>query len=296
MSSSYEEIMESKNFLPFHLDHLSPRMIQTAKEELNENENTRSSSIEQLRKLIIKEKNLKCRTDDEFLLQFLRARKFDVKKAFSRLQSLNQVASKSFSDVYANIDDERAKKAFGSGFGSHLPYRDRDGAAVAFIKMSNWETEELDVYSILNCCTAVALSAVDYPATQVCGLQVLVDVRGTTLQHMRCFTPRFLYLVSKGLRDTLPVRFKGIHLINASAIFRYVWAIVHIFLSEKIRKRVHFHEDNMESLHKFIPKEILPKEYGGDNPSFDPVELGSAELEKFLPKYLELIRDGYMKN
>ncbi|GBM63109.1 hypothetical protein AVEN_206669-1, partial [Araneus ventricosus] len=53
MSSSYEEVMESKNFLPFHLDHLTPRMIQIAQEELNENENTRSSSIEQLKKLII---------------------------------------------------------------------------------------------------------------------------------------------------------------------------------------------------------------------------------------------------
>ncbi|GBM77590.1 hypothetical protein AVEN_186855-1 [Araneus ventricosus] len=54
--------------------------------------------------------------------------------------------------------------------------------------------------------------------------------------------------------------------------------------------KVHFHGDSLDSLHKFIPKEILPTEYGGDYPNFDPVELGSAELKEFLPKYLQLIR------
>ncbi|GBM77580.1 hypothetical protein AVEN_186847-1 [Araneus ventricosus] len=82
-----------------------------------------------------KEKNFKCRTDDEYLLQFLRSRKFNVKKAFARLHSFNQLVSKTFADVYTNIDDERAEKAFGYGFGCHLPYRDRNGAAIAFFKM-----------------------------------------------------------------------------------------------------------------------------------------------------------------
>ncbi|KAF8778773.1 Clavesin-2 like protein [Argiope bruennichi] len=296
MSSSYEELLERKNFLPYHFDHLTSRMIQIAKDELNENENNRSSSIEELRKLIFKEKNLQCRTDDELLLQFLRARRFNVKKAFARVQSFFQVASKSFSDVYANMDVEIAKKAFRSGFCSHLPYRDKDGAAVVFIKMSNWNTDEIDAFGALNCVTAAVLAAVDYPATQVCGLKVVADIRGTTLQHMRSLTPRFLYLLSKGLRDTLPIQFKGIHLINSSSIFRCLWAVIHIFLSEKMRKRVHFHDDSMESLHKFISREILPKEYGGDYPKFDPIELGSAELEKFFPKYLELARGGYIKN
>ncbi|GBM86772.1 Alpha-tocopherol transfer protein-like [Araneus ventricosus] len=189
------------------------------------------------RSLSGEEKNLKCRTDDEFLLQFLRARKFNVKNAFARLQTLYQVMSKTFADVYADIDDERAKKAFGSGFGSHLPFRDREGAAVVLMRMSSWKVEDIDVCSIMNCSAALHLSAADYPATQVCGLHLLADVKGTTLKHMRCLSPRFLYLVSKALRDTLPVRFKGIHLINASAIFRYIWSIVNIFLSEKIRKR-----------------------------------------------------------
>ncbi|XP_055946300.1 retinaldehyde-binding protein 1-like [Argiope bruennichi] len=296
MSSTYKDDLESKGFLPFHLDHLTPHMIQKAKQELNETESTRSSSIKQLRELIKKEKNFQCRMDDEFLLQYLRARKFNVKKAFDRLQTFYQMVSKSFSDVFLHMDEESAKKAIRTGFMSHLPYRDKDGAAIVGFKMSNWNTEELDAFSVMNCCGIVIQSAIDYPATQVCGVQLLIDCKGTSVQHMTCLTPRLLYLVSKGLRGAMAIRFKGVHLINASAIFRYLWAIINVFLTEKLRKRIHFHDNNLENLHKYIPKEILPTEYGGDCPNFDPHELGVAEMENFLPKYFQIMHDGYRKN
>lgn len=36
------------------------------------------------------------------------------------------------------------------------------------------------------------------------------------------------------------------------------------FLKKKISDRMHFHPDGLESLYKFVPKEILPEEYGGN--------------------------------
>lgn len=35
------------------------------------------------------------------------------------------------------------------------------------------------------------------------------------------------------------------------------------FIKEKIRNRIFFHSDGYESLYKYIPKEMLPEEYGG---------------------------------
>lgn len=42
------------------------------------------------------------------------------------------------------------------------------------------------------------------------------------------------------------------------------------FLSEKIQKRVQVHK-NFDSLHKSVPKSILPKEYGGDYKSISEI-------------------------
>ncbi|GIY25018.1 alpha-tocopherol transfer protein-like [Caerostris extrusa] len=293
MTSSYEEAVEAKGYLPFHLDSLPPRMMQRAKQEINETEEIRASSLKKLRKLILDEKDLNARSDDAFLLQFLRARKFDVDKAFARYQNMFHVCSKSFPDVYAKSDVDNTIEAFRSGISSHLPYRDEEGASVILVKMNKWDTSKHDAASFVNALTALVLSAVDEPASQVCGLHVFVDASGTNVHHIRTLTPRYLYLVSKGLRDTLPARYKSIQLFNASLIFRYLWGILYIFLPEKMKKRVHVHGSNPESLHKFIPKAILPTEYGGDNPNFDLEAWGPAKLERFVPKYVELLRGGY---
>ncbi|GIY25016.1 clavesin-2 [Caerostris extrusa] len=294
MAAVHETAMEKKEYLPFHTECLTPWIMQIAKQELNENEETRASYIEQLRKLVLAEKNLKCRMDDEFLLQFLRARKFSVEKAFTRLQTLFTVFSRSFPDVFADCDADSIRSMLKCGVASILPYRNEDGSLVLLIKMGEWDPSQHDAITFLSFITAALLCAVDNPVTQICGLHVLVDVKGTTVGHIRQLKPRFLYLISKGLRDTPPVRYKGIHLFNASTIFKYLWSVINIFLSEKLRSRVKFHDDSIESLHKFISKAILPSEYGGDDSNFDAAECSEREVGNFLPKYLELVHSGYV--
>lgn len=64
---------------------LDPSWVDRAHQELNENPATTLVSLKRLRKLIYAEKKDDnqeyTRTDDAFLLRFLRAKKFDVDKA-----------------------------------------------------------------------------------------------------------------------------------------------------------------------------------------------------------------------
>lgn len=50
--------------------------------------------------------------------------------------------------------------------------------------------------------------------------------------------------------------------MNVSPLVDTIVNFVKPFIKEKIRNRIHIHSD-MESLHKFIPKDVLPEEYGG---------------------------------
>lgn len=59
------------------------------------------------------------------------------------------------------------------------------------------------------------------------------------------------------------MKLKEVHVINISPIVDTIVNFVKPFLKEKIRERIHIHS-NLEDLYKFVPKEMLPEEYGGN--------------------------------
>ncbi|GIY40768.1 retinaldehyde-binding protein 1 [Caerostris extrusa] len=221
MTSNYDEEMAMKNFLPFHVKCLPQRLIQKAEEELKETDEIRSPSLDKMRALILAEKKLKCPMEDEYLIQFLRARKFDVKKAFNLLQNNCQI-----------------KKSY--------PELDEEGCVVLVLQLGKWKVEETNIVFALTALVCILMMMMEEPATQICGVQVLTDLKGFSLKQMKSFTPRYISLISKGLRNSLPIRFKGIHFFNESPIFQYIWSLLRMVLTEKIKNRIHFHGDNQK--------------------------------------------------
>ncbi|CAH2093972.1 unnamed protein product [Euphydryas editha] len=61
-------------------------------------------------------------------------------------------------------------------------------------------------------------------------------------------------------------KIKGIHILNAPSFVDKVVYLIKQGLKEKVANRLHVH-GTYDELHKEIPKEILPKDYGGDGPS-----------------------------
>lgn len=76
---------------------------------------------------------------------------------------------------------------------------------------------------------------------------------------------------SKSFQEAYPVKLKEVHIINVSPLIDTVINWVKPFLKEKIRNRIHVHPDGLESLYKFVPREILPTEYGGDAGSLQEI-------------------------
>lgn len=50
--------------------------------------------------------------------------------------------------------------------------------------------------------------------------------------------------------------------MNVSPIIDTIIGWVKPFLKEKIKNRIYVHSD-LTSLHQYLPKEVLPEEYGG---------------------------------
>lgn len=62
------------------------------------------------------------------------------------------------------------------------------------------------------------------------------------------------------------MRVKSIHLVTTSKILDTLLAIIKQVMSPKIAGRVHIHK-TMDEISEFVPKHILPKDYGGEERS-----------------------------
>lgn len=85
------------------------------------------------------------------------------------------------------------------------------------------------------------------------------------------------------------MKLKEVHIVNVSPLVDTIINFVRPFLKEKIRQRIHFHS-NLESLYKFVPQKMLPKEYGGDAGTVEELT-GVYHKQKFqhFSMYLSLI-------
>lgn len=91
------------------------------------------------------------------------------------------------------------------------------------------------------------------------------------------------------LQDGYPVRFKGIHVLNNTSLWGLLYNIARPLLKEKQKLRFHLHGNDLASLHKYIPREILPKQYGGLTGDFSPQWI----VEQLFSNHQKILENSY---
>lgn len=91
----------------------------------------------------------------------------------------------------------------------------------------------------------------------------ILDASVASPTHFAKFTPAIVKKFLVCVQEAYPVKLKEVHVINISPIVDTIVNFVKPFLKEKIRDRIHIHS-SLEDLYKFVPKEMLPSEYGGN--------------------------------
>ncbi|CAH2093970.1 unnamed protein product [Euphydryas editha] len=96
--------------------------------------------------------------------------------------------------------------------------------------------------------------------------QMIIDLKHIKASAVTKINPMVLRKMEVIVTDSYKARVKGLHFINAPPFVHKFVAIFNLVLKEKIAKRIHIHS-TYDDLYQHIPKEILPKEYGGDQMS-----------------------------
>lgn len=75
--------------------------------------------------------------------------------------------------------------------------------------------------------------------------------------------------------------------MNVSPLIETLISWVKPFLKEKIRNRIFVHS-NMDTLHNYIPKDVLPEEYGGTGGCLKDIQVEwIKKLEEYVPWFKE---------
>ncbi|KAH7946144.1 hypothetical protein HPB49_020624 [Dermacentor silvarum] len=257
------------------VDNALPVELQrVAEEELGETPVKRRKALAKLTRLLQVEPNLNAKQDAEFLLRFLRVRKYNVESALQTIRNhyRNRAACQS---LYREFLPCKAPPA-ARKIVMILPHKDVHGRPVLLVKPGSWMPNEV-TYSDLHRAGLFCLEHLARdPAAQVLGIVLLIDYGGFTVDKLLSTS---IGLIRKGLeylQDCMPMRLKAAHHVRQSYAFNVLFALIRPFIKAKLAERLRLHGQNFKRLHEEISPKALPEEYGGQGPPLDPEECWKA--------------------
>jgi hypothetical protein len=140
-------------------------------------------------------------------------------------------------------------------------------------------TNVADLFKLLTMMADVRLHAEKFG---VAGDVYILDAAATSLtRQFLKMSPVLLKKFFVCVQEAYPVKIKEVHVVNAGPVVEMIMAVVRPLLKEKLRSRIHLHS-RLESLHQFVPKDLLPEEYGGSAGRLEEVkENWTMTLEEY---------------
>lgn len=247
---------------------LSAKTIEKARKELNEIPSERQSHIDTLKKWVEDQPHITCRTDDAFLLRFLRASKFSQLRAQTMLDNfctVRSVESKGAPEWFSNMDptDPKIMEMLDLGCSVILPGKGKNGQTVLLVGTGNYDPKVHDYADVMRIGFMTSDVLLLDEETQVNGITVLLDFTQFGSQHVFNFTRDNVQKSMKCWTDTYPTRNKSIQYYNTPTVFNPISDLCTYFMKDKLKKRLKFHKDSLASLQQEVPASILPREFGG---------------------------------
>ncbi|KAI9578959.1 alpha-tocopherol transfer protein-like [Glossina fuscipes] len=261
--SPYIQVGEMK--LSLELGEPCARSKEVAQRELRETPENREKGLQEIKKLLDADTDLKYPREDRFLLRFLRVCKYYPESAAELVKHYFSFKVK-HANIFQDLVPSREENTFKHNVCVAFKNRDQHNRRIVVLRLGkNWKHKEVALDEIFKAAVLYVEVAVAEEESQINGAVVIFDMDGLSLQQTWQFTPAFAKRLIDWLQDSIPLRVKAIHIVNQPKIFNVVFSLFKPFLREKLSSRIIFHGTDRESLHNYMLPECLPPEYGGTN-------------------------------
>ncbi|KAK3918103.1 Alpha-tocopherol transfer protein [Frankliniella fusca] len=112
------------------------------------------------------------------------------------------------------------------------------------------------------------------------GTVLVYDQRGFGLSHMAKGSLSSLKNMIHYVQECAPINVVGIHVIYTNAVIDAILSLFKPFMKSSLYKLIKtYREENLQEFFEIVPQNVLPKEYGGQQPSLQELsEIGYGKL------------------
>nr|CAB3265607.1 retinaldehyde-binding protein 1 [Phallusia mammillata] len=261
---------------------LSKAAITKACNELGESDERKAEALAELRELITtgcREENLASKYKDStdiYLLRFLRTKKYNVERSYKQLTDHERFLKKH--KFLERVDNKFARQRVAKCQPGLLTQRDDEGHVVFMFKMKDWDPNDVSFSDVVATYIYIFDKLLDSEETQVHGVKIIMNLQGYSLKQMLGVGLSEYKQMVDMLQGSVPFRFKGVYLINQPAIFVQTFNLIKVFLSEKLRSRIHVYGKDLSGFFKHFPEQTIPSDFGGKAPEYDGLSAANALL------------------
>ncbi|XP_055603044.1 retinaldehyde-binding protein 1-like [Uranotaenia lowii] len=252
-----------------------------ASEKLRESDEIREQSLAQLRDWIAKHPHIKkCRTDTQYLLRFLRNRKYAINSACEMLErSLVAKAIHPHWLTNLDIEDPELEALVDTGYLFTLPERDSKGCTIIFNETAQLDPTKFNAGHVARIHNLINEVNFDRPEVQCGGFVLVYDLSGMTMSQLSLVSLNDIRILARYVTKAIPVRFHELHFLGTPGPTQTIVNFVLQLFSEKLKQRIMFHR-TWDELYAKVDKNLLPKEFGGKTPKAECIALFKEQCKK----------------
>jgi len=265
-----------------------------AETELCENPKTRKKALRELREWLKSQNHISgCRSDNSFLLRFLRMKKFEVADTIKTLEKYLKMRCQNpewFADL--NIAEPKLNQLISDGYCFVLPERDARGRKVVYSRAAAMDANLFTANDVMRAHLLTFEALLEDEDVQVNGVTYVFDESDVNWSHISIWTPSEVSKAFSCCERSLPIRHREINFVHLPWTMSLVFQFAKSLLSQKLRDRFRTYA-NFDKLTENVPVSILPAEAGGSIPMSVMIDQWKAVLEERRETILSLDRVEY---
>ena len=243
----------------------------------------RERGLQMMRALLEKHADARCvRTDDTFLLPFLRKNKYDIQRSYRTFSRFNDFWF-SHPGIINGLCAQTVRPIIETQFTQYCKGTDVFGNRVVVLYMKNLDKATAADQLALAIYTMPELFADE--EMSLCGVTYVVSLTGFTLKSLWKLRQLVLSKENRTLLalpvDRIPLRVRAICVIDAPVFYSWAYKFVRPFLSAKLRERVKL--ITREALLAVVPAATLPIDCGGTAASDFTWQIGGLTFIPYAP-------------